>query len=243
MHTLSVTPGPFISIHNPASPTTPTSFSQNVSVTNNSLVEVMDVLNRSMTNQCTVLQETLRQSQSSSKEHYLSNAQSCNGKDLKEFGMWLNKVSRLATICDKNPMKVALAISKGSLHKYINKLVSSGMRWLPIKAQLQERFLECGSATMAKHKLTQLKQLDLLMYEYIAKFGDMAEHACSIKPTMVQVTFWPQISLRDVKNKLRSYQIKNLKEIFGHTIHEDQKQKIRVLDFGVNSKPRSILMD
>ena len=44
-----------------------------------------------------------------------------------------------------------------------------------------------------------------------------------------------------VKNKLRSYQIKNLKEIFGHAIHEDQKQKIRALDFGVNSKPESIL--
>ena len=39
-------------------------FSWNVSMTNNSLVEVMDVLNRSMTNQYTVLQETLRQSQS-----------------------------------------------------------------------------------------------------------------------------------------------------------------------------------
>ena len=30
---------------------------------------------------------------------------------------------------------------------------------------------------MAKHKLTQLKQLDLPMHEYIAKFGDMAEYA------------------------------------------------------------------
>ena len=66
--------------------------------------------------------------------------------------MWLNDISRLATICNKNPMEVALAISKGTLHKYINELVSSGMSWLPIKAQLQERFLECGSATMAKHK-------------------------------------------------------------------------------------------
>ena len=80
-------------------------------------------------------------------------------------------------------MEVALAISKGTLHKYINELVSSGMSWLPIKAQLQERFLECGSSTMAKHKLTQLKQLGLPMHEYITKFGDMAEHVYSIKPT------------------------------------------------------------
>ena len=86
-------------------------------MTNNSLVEVMDILTRSMTNQYTVLQETLRQSKSASKEDYLSNAQSCDGKDPKEFDMWLNDISRLATICDKNPMEVALAISKGTLNK------------------------------------------------------------------------------------------------------------------------------
>ena len=102
-------------------------------MTNNSLAEVTDVLNRSMTNQCTVLQETLRQSQSASKEHYLSNVKSCDGKDPKEFGMWFNNISRLATICNKNPMEVALTISKGTLHKYINELVSSGVSFLPIK--------------------------------------------------------------------------------------------------------------
>ena len=80
---------------------------------NSSLVDVMDVLNRSMTNQYKVLQETLRQSQSASKEHYLSNAQSCNGIYPKEFGIWLDEVSRLATICDKNPIVMALTISKG----------------------------------------------------------------------------------------------------------------------------------
>ena len=129
-------------------------YSHNVSPKNNSLVEVMDVLNRSMTNQYMVLQETLRQSQSASKEHYLSNAQSFDGKNPKEFGMWLDEDFRLATICDMNLMGVALAISKGTLHKYINELVSSGMSWLPITAQLQERFSECRIATMAKHKLT-----------------------------------------------------------------------------------------
>ena len=95
----------------------------------------MDVLNRSMTNQYMVLQETLRWSQSASKEHYLSNVLSCNDKNPKEFGMWLDEASRLATICDKNPMEVALAIPKETLHKYIKELVSSGMSWLPIKAK------------------------------------------------------------------------------------------------------------
>ena len=40
---------------------------------------------------------------------------------------------------------------------------------------------------------------------------------------------------------LRSYQVKNLKDIFGHAIHEDQKQKMRALDFGVNSKSDPVL--
>ena len=45
------------------------------------LVEVMDMLYRFMTNQYAILQETPRQSQSAYKEHYLSSAQSCDGRD------------------------------------------------------------------------------------------------------------------------------------------------------------------
>ena len=71
-------------------------FEQNMSMMNNSLVEVMDVLNKFMTNQFSMLQETLRQSQSASKEHYISNVKSCDGKDPKEFGTWHDHVSRLA---------------------------------------------------------------------------------------------------------------------------------------------------
>ena len=168
-------------------------------MTNNSLVGVMNVLNRSMTNQYTVLEKTLRQPQSSSKEYYLSNTQSCDGKDPKKFGIRLDDVSRLVTICNKNPVEVALVISKGTLYKYIKELVLSGMCWLPIKALLQEIFSECGSAAMAKHKLTQLKQLELPMHDYITKFGDMAVHAYSIKPTTSASQIWPQISLREYK--------------------------------------------
>ena len=42
-----------------------------------------------------------------------------------------------------------------------------------------------------------------------------------------------------IKNKLRSYQVKNLKEIFVLAIQEDQKQKIRALDFGATTSPGS----
>ena len=67
----------------------------------------MDVLNRSMANQYSLPPKSIN----------LSNAQSCDGKNPKEFAMWLDEVSRLATICEKNPMEEALAISKGTLHK------------------------------------------------------------------------------------------------------------------------------
>ena len=133
---------------------------------------------------------------------------------------------------------MALAISKGNLHKYISEVVFGGLSWVPIKAHLQEKFSECGSATMAKHKLTQLKQAELPMHEYNAKFGDMAEHVYSIKTTnsasvILASNFIEGVQNPHIKNKLRSHQIKKLKDIFGQAIQEDQKKKIRALDFGV----------
>ena len=136
-------------------------------------------------------------------------------------------------------MEVALAISKGTLQKHINKLVSSELSWLTIKAQLQERFSECGSTTMAKHKLTQLKQSELPMYEYITKFDDIVEHTHTASSLLtVPVSFWFPISLRVCKTLMSKItlgfiRVKILKDIFGHAIQEDQKQKIRALDFGV----------
>ena len=83
------------------------------------------------------------------------------------------------------------------------------------------------------------------MHEYITKFGHMAEHAYSIKPTnsasiILASGFIEGVKNPHIKNKMRSYQVKNLKDIFGHTIQEDQKQKIRALDFGVSPKPDPI---
>ena len=109
----------------------------------------MDILNRSMTNQYAILQETLRQLQSAYKECYLSSAQSCNGKDPQDFSKWLDDVSQLATVCNKDPIEVALVIARRNLHKFISELVSSGLGCSPIKMNLQERFSECGSVTRA----------------------------------------------------------------------------------------------
>ena len=130
---------------------------QNMSGMNESLLQGLGMMHNSITSQCSVLQDQMRQSQSASKEHYLSNAKPCDGKDPKEFGTWLDDISRLATISGRDQAEVAMAISRGPLHKYINELYSSGLIWASIKPKLQERFSECGSSTIAKHKLTHLK--------------------------------------------------------------------------------------
>ena len=97
---------------------------------------------------------------------------------------------------------------------------------------------------MAKHKLTQLKQLDFPVHEYLTKFRDMVEYAYSIKPKSSQIlasSLIEGLQKPHLKNKLRSYQITNLKEIFGHAINKNQNQKIRALHIRVNSKPKSII--
>ena len=138
-----------------------------------------------------------------------------------------------------------MAISRGPLHKYINELYSSGLIWASIKPKLQERFSECGSSIIAKHMLTHLTKTDLAMHEYIAKFSDMAEHAYKIRPTNDSSQLLASQSIEGIQNphvisKLRSFQIKNLKEIFGFEIQEDQKQKIRAIDLGESSNTPTI---
>ena len=52
---------------------------------NNTLLGAMDIVNQSMNQQYTVNQESLRQTQLASKEHYLSNTPVCDGSDPKKF--------------------------------------------------------------------------------------------------------------------------------------------------------------
>ena len=88
---------------------------------NESLLQGLGMIHKSITTQCSVLQDQMRQSQSASKEHYLSNAKPCDGKEPKEFGIWLDGVSRLATISGQDQAEVARAISRGP---YISTLMS-----------------------------------------------------------------------------------------------------------------------
>ena len=79
-----------------------------------------------MVQQNNVLHESLRQSVTASKEHYLSNAKPCEGKIALDFTTWLEDVSRISTISCKDLESVALVASRGSLHKYMRELHSSG---------------------------------------------------------------------------------------------------------------------
>ena len=190
-----------------------------------------------------VLHESLRQSVAASKEHYLSNTKLCDGKIAQDFSIWLEDVSRISNITCKDPESVALVTSRGSLHKYVRELHSSGKHWSAMKPLLQERFSECGNSTMAKHKLTPFRQTDLAMHEYISKFSDLVEHAYTLTPTnpasmILASNFIEGIMNPYIKNKLRSCKIATLQDIFKFALEEDQKQKIRALDF--EAKPDTI---
>ena len=85
------------------------------------------------------------------------------------------------------------------------------------------------------------------MHESIAKFDDMAE--CCIQHQGYQQCqchfgfyLFEGVQNLHVKNKLGSYQVKNLKDIFGHAFQEDQKQKIWALDFEVATHSETTTM-
>ena len=203
---------------------------------NSSLIGVLDKFEKSVVQQNNVLHESLRQSVTASKEHYLRNAKPCDGKIALDFCTWLEDVSRISTISCKDPESVALATSRGSLHKYVRELYSSGKHWSAMKPLLQERFSECGNLTMATLKLTTFKQTDLAMHEYISKFTDLVEHAHTLRPTdpasmVLASNFIEGIMNQYIKNKLRSCKISNLQDIFKFALEEDHKQKFRALDF------------
>ena len=210
---------------------------------NNNLIGVLYKVEKSMVQQNNVLHESLRQSVTASKEHYLSNAKPCDGKITLDLSTWLEDVSRISTISCKDPESVALTTSRGSLHKYVRELHSLGTHWSAMKLLLQERFLEYGNSTMAKHRLTTTKQTNLAMHEYISNFSDLVEHTYTLTPTdpasMILATdFTNGIKNPHIKKKLRSCKISNLQDIFKFALEEDQKQKISTLDF--EAKPDTI---
>ena len=61
-------------------------------------------------------------------------------KILKEFSQWLESISRLSRISGKDLLEVAMAISTGTLHRYISELMALGIDWDIIISKIQERF-------------------------------------------------------------------------------------------------------
>ena len=125
----------------------------------------------------------------------------------------------------------------------MRELHSSGKYQPAIKPLLQERFSECGNSTIVKHKLTIFRQIDLAMHKYISNFLDLVEYAYTLTPTdqasmILTSNFIEGIMNPYNKNKLRSCKISNLQDIFKFALEEDQKHKIKALDF--ESKPDTI---
>ena len=100
---------------------------------NNTLIGILDHVEKSMVQWGNVLHDSLRQSVIASKEHYLRNAKLCDGKMVQDFSIWIEDVSRISNITCKDPESIALAISRGSLHKYVRQLHSSGKHWSAMK--------------------------------------------------------------------------------------------------------------
>ena len=132
-----------------------------------------------MVQQNNVCHESLRQSVTVSKEHYLSNENPCDSKIVLDFSKWLEDVSRTSIISCKDPESVALGTLRGSLHKYVRELHSSGKSWPAMKPLLQDRFSECQNSIMAEHNLT-IFMTDLAMHEYISKFSDLVQQAYTL---------------------------------------------------------------
>ena len=220
-------------------------FLPNQSMVNESLVHIMEKFEKSFQLQNEIISQSLEQNKTSAKEHYVSSAKTFDGKDPKEFNDWLENVSRLSRISGKDLPEVALATSTGHLHKYISELMGLGFDWKVIKSKTQERFSEFGSSIVAQNKLTSFTQNTMAMHEYISEFTSIMEHVHSIKPTdttsaILASNFIDGIQNPYIKNKLRSYTTQNLSELYGFALKEDKKQKIKELDFGINSSQQQI---
>ena len=74
----------------------------------------------------------------------------------------------------------------------------------------------------------------MAMHEYISEFTSIMEHAHSIKPTdtpsaILASNFIDGIQNLYIKNKLRSYTLQNLSELYGFALKEDQTQRLENL--------------
>ena len=109
---------------------------------------------------------------------------------------------------------VASVTLRASVHRYIKELISQNSTWDEIKVKLHERFYECTSIAAAQNKLSCLKQGDDSIHEYITKFTDLLEHACSVTPSDTSTGFLINLFIKDI-NDSRKYTKNKLRENFG----------------------------
>ena len=142
---------------------------------------------------------------------------------------------------------MAVATSFGSLHKYICELTGKKDPWEIIEGKIQERFSEFGSPVKAQSKLCNFTQSSMTMHEYISEFTRLVGNAYKIKPTdigshLLATQFIQGIPSLHIKNKLRflmsKSEIRTLSDLFASALQEDQKQKIREIDFGTGKQWR-----
>ena len=74
------------------------------------------------------------------------------------------------------------------------------------------------------------------MHEYISKFTNLVERAYGLSSHVhssfiLASTFIEGIMSPHIKNKLRSCKAQSLKDVFSQALLENQKQKLRALDF------------
>ena len=129
---------------------------------------------------------------------------------------------------------MALATSRGSLHRPVRKLHNNGSTLEAIKTQLQGKFSDYGTSTMARLRLPHLKQNDMPMHEYTSKFADLVKHVYGLSPTVqssfiLASTFIEGIISPHIRNKLRSCKAQSLKDVFSQAILEDQQQRLKAL--------------
>jgi hypothetical protein len=197
---------------------------------------MVDKLEQSMSQQNNTLKLSMYQAQLDSKEQYLVNADKCDGSDFKAFSSWLEQINTLTLVMNKDPELIAIATSRGALHQFVMELNHEKLPWYRMKARLQERFSEFGNKAMAKSRVTSVKQEQLPMYEYIRKYNEIVDAAYGIGPenSITQTlcsNFIDGVDNPHVRNKLRNFEASCLQELFEKAMKEDQKQKIRSIDF------------
>ena len=182
-----------------------------------------------------ILDQSILQQTQTSKEQFLNNAKTCDGTNPKDFESWLKEIDRLSDVTGKSSIAVAIFTARGSLYNHIKELQNNKNEWDVIKQKLLGRFLEFGSAIMAKHKLNTLKQNDTPMHEYISKFTSLSRHAYNVDPSTPQtelliLPFIDSLQNPFIKSKISIGKSKTLSDIFQHALEEDTRQKVRAVD-------------